>query len=168
MKREDQKLDLERYQLIPRTLCFIFHGEKLLLLKGAPNKRLWANLYNGIGGHVQRGENIASSARREILEETGLEVDNLRLVGLITVDVDPQAGVGIYVFVAQATDHHVSPSEEGELEWFALDNLPRDEMMDDLPPLIDLILAPNDAPPPFCAHYSYDPHDGELTITFGA
>ncbi|MCH7664271.1 MAG: NUDIX domain-containing protein, partial [Chloroflexi bacterium] len=55
----------DRYQLIPRVLIFITRGDEVLLLKGAPDKNLWANLYNGVGGHIERGEDVLSAARRE-------------------------------------------------------------------------------------------------------
>ena len=48
-----------RYHVIPRTLIFVTSRNPLtgagevLLLKGAPDKRLWANRYNGLGGHVE-------------------------------------------------------------------------------------------------------------------
>lgn len=35
------------------------------------------------GGHVEPGESFAASAKREVLEETGLTVDNLRCCGVI-------------------------------------------------------------------------------------
>ena len=38
--------------LIPRVLIFLTRGESILLLKGATTKRLWADKYNGIGGHA--------------------------------------------------------------------------------------------------------------------
>jgi len=53
-----------RYQAIPRTLIFLTSRnsqtaeQEVLLLKGAPNKRLWANRYNGLGGHVEVDEDI--------------------------------------------------------------------------------------------------------------
>ena len=64
-----------KYQAVPRVLCFVTHGDEVLLLRGAPDKRIWPDKYNGVGGHVETGEDILSGARREIYEETGLTVD---------------------------------------------------------------------------------------------
>ena len=38
---------------------------EVLLLRGAADKRLWANRYNGLGGHVEAGEDVLSAAKRE-------------------------------------------------------------------------------------------------------
>lgn len=35
------------------------------------------------GGHVEKGESFIDSAKREVFEETGLKVDNLKLCGII-------------------------------------------------------------------------------------
>ena len=51
--------------LIPRTLIFLTCRDLVLLLKGAPHKRLWANRYNGIGGHIERGEDVLTAAQRD-------------------------------------------------------------------------------------------------------
>src|SRR5260370_42114690 len=61
-----------RYSIIPRVLCFVTWMDEVLLLKGAPDKKLWAGKYNGLGGHVERGESGHAAAQREILEESGL------------------------------------------------------------------------------------------------
>ncbi len=165
MKREEQKVD-RRYHLVPRTLCFVFHDEDVLLLRGAPTKRLWANLYNGIGGHVMEGEDVASAARREIREESGLEVDGLRLEGVVTIEVEAQLGIGLYVFSARTSQREVIPSAEGGVTWFPKDALPEEGLMDDLPTLLGRVRSASATDPPFCAHYSYGA-DNELLIRFG-
>ncbi len=105
MGRNDQGVgrSADRYKVIPRVLCFITHGEDVLLLRGAAHKRLWAGLYNGVGGHVERDEDIYTAARREAREETGLEVAQLRLAGVIHADAgDAATGILFFVFVGRA------------------------------------------------------------------
>lgn len=75
MPLSDQGVSTQRYKLIPRTLIFLKRGDKVLLHKGAPHKHIWANLYNGIGGHIERGEDVLNAARRELNEETGLDAE---------------------------------------------------------------------------------------------
>src|SRR4030095_8613577 len=75
-----------RWLTIPRTLCFVTNGDDVLLMRRAPHKRVFPNQYNGVGGHIERDEDVYASAKREILEETGLQVDNLRLRAIYNID----------------------------------------------------------------------------------
>ena len=73
MGSEEQGADVikGRWLTIPRTLCFVFNGDDLLLMRRAAHKRVFPNRYNGVGGHIERDEDPYTSAKREILEETG-------------------------------------------------------------------------------------------------
>src|SRR5512135_2020104 len=117
MPKRDQGIDVslkrQRYAVIPRTLVFITRGARVLLLRGSPQKRIWANKYNGIGGHIERDEDIYAAALREVYEETGLQVDEVRLVGLINIDGDQPAGIMLFVFTATSRSGDPIPSEEG-------------------------------------------------------
>ena len=170
MPRSEQgvevSLNRNSYVAVPRTLCFITRepGE-VLLLRGAPDKRIWANKYNGIGGHVERGEDILASVAREVREETGLTVRNLALRGVVNVDAGDAAGVIVFVFSAEYVAGEPAPSEEGVLEWVRRDRLDELPLVADLPFLIPRILdaAPDD--PPFFARTTYDQAD-RLVIQF--
>ena len=155
----------DRYKVVPRTLCFIMHGQDVLLLRGAPAKRIWPNKYNGVGGHVEAGEDILTSAIREVKEETGLDVADVRLRGVINVDAGQATGILVFVFTARALGRDVTPSHEGTLEWIRQDQVTTLDLVEDLPRLLPRVLAMQPGEPPFFARYHYDEQD-RLVITF--
>jgi 8-oxo-dGTP diphosphatase len=165
MPSYDQGVIHDRYTLIPRTLIFLTRGERVLLLMGAPNKRLWANRFNGVGGHIERGEDVLTSARRELAEETGLDVPDLWLCGVITVDTGQDTGIGIYVLRGECNTGEVRPSSEGRLEWVSFAELLEKPLVEDLYQVLPRVLQMQPGDSPFSAHYHYD-ENGEMVIRF--
>jgi 8-oxo-dGTP diphosphatase len=157
----------ERYTLYPRTLTFLLNGEDILLIQRSPDAPLFPGLFNGVGGHMERGEDVLSSARREVYEETGLEVPSLTLRCLLHVDEGPDSpGVLVFVFVGHTKRRDVVDSSEGALHWIPLADLGELNVLPDLPSLLARILAlPADAPPLF-AHSVISPTNNAWEIHF--
>jgi 8-oxo-dGTP diphosphatase len=135
-----------------------------LLLKGSETKTLWAGKYNGIGGHVERGEDIFSAAYRELIEETGITDINLRLCGLTTIDISIEIGVGIYIFKGDCSYQPQLTSEDGILEWISKDEIYQKPLVEDLYTMLPLILRNKPSDALISAQYSYD-DDERLRIT---
>jgi 8-oxo-dGTP diphosphatase len=167
MGRDEQGVrGSERYALVPRTLVFVFHAGRVLLLRGAPSKRIWPGRYNAIGGHVEPGEDILVAARRELQEEAGLSGVELALLGLVTVDVQATRGVLVLVLRGELRSHpHLRPSEEGTLEWVDPQELRALPVVPDLPALLARVLEHPPGKPPFVARSWYD-KDDNLQLAF--
>ena len=160
-----------RHLVVPRVLIFLTRttgagGQEVLLLKGAPGKRLWANKYNGLGGHVEATEDVYTAARREVKEEAGLDVAALMLRGVVTIDTGfdehgRRPGVLMFVFTGEAPAQAVSPTREGTPEWVPVAALAEYPLVDDLYALLPRTL--NGAF--FYGHYSPQA-DGTLHYSF--
>ncbi|MEA3352104.1 MAG: NUDIX domain-containing protein [Chloroflexota bacterium] len=166
MPASDQGVSHERYTLIPRTLIFVTYKDEVLLLRGASDKRLWANRYNGIGGHIEPGEDVLTAAYREFREETGISPPDLWLCGTITISTGRDVGVGIYVFSGEILEKiTLQSTEEGAPTWIPSENIQTIPLVEDLYTLLPKILAMRKGDPPFSAHYHYDEND-QLVIDF--
>lgn len=157
-----------RWITIPRTLCFITHGDDILLLKRAAHKRVFPGRYNGVGGHIERDEDPQTGALREMQEETGLDLTDVRFRGVIHVDAGAEtSGILVFVFTAVATTRDFTDSDEGTLEWVPRERALELPLVEDLPILLPLLFdAPTGpAAPPFFAHASYD-EDDKLRLVF--
>lgn len=141
MKKPIQLILPDRYQVIPRTLIFVVNNNEILLIKGATDKKLWPGLYNGIGGHLERGEDILTAAKRELYEESGIQDIDLELRSVIFIDVDEKLGISMFVFCGYTDSNQFTSSNEGALEWIKLDQLTNYPLVEDLYQLIPMILT---------------------------
>jgi len=76
------------------------------------------------GGRGEPGESIEETARREAREETGIELEIVRLTGAYW---EPEASAHHFVFLARALGEPraTDPAEIHECGWFPLAAMPR-------------------------------------------
>ena len=153
-----------RWVTIPRMVAFVRNGDDVLMLRRSDSSRIYPGRYNGVGGHLERQEDPLSGMRREILEETGLQVTQLHLRALYNIDAGGHQGVLLFVFTCQSASRELCPATpEGALRWVPRHELMSLPLVEDLPQMLPrfLDMAP-DAPPLF-VHVGYDP-DGRLRL----
>lgn len=148
-----------RWIVIPRTLVFVTHGNDVLLLKRGAHKRIFPNRYNGLGGHLERDEDPLRGVIREIEEESGLQVTNTRLRGVINIDAGEHSGILLFVFSAEALSRAFTDTEEGTLEWIPLQDAPYKDLVEDVPLLLDRLFGAKASDALFFGHESYDDQD---------
>ena len=117
------------------TLCFLLKGNKVCL---AMKKRGFGmGKWNGSGGKLQiiNGveESVEQGMKRELMEELNIQVKNLVNMGTITFQFPQNPGWGqiVYVFITRKWEGEPGESEEMKPKWFAVDELPYEQMWDD-------------------------------------
>jgi ADP-ribose pyrophosphatase YjhB (NUDIX family) len=106
------------------VVIFIVQEDKILLVKRAvdPGKGRWAFP----AGFVDAGEDPKAAARREILEETGLEIEITRLIDVFPRSADDGGTADIIIaYAARITGGALHPDDDAEaVAWFATHDLP--------------------------------------------
>jgi len=159
---QEQGYDPARFAALLRTLIFVLNGDDVLLMQRAPHKKAFPGKYNALGGHVERGEDPLGSALREVREECGLTLDDLRLCGISLIDLPEGQSIALLVYAGAAKSRFVTDSAEGTLHWVAvtaLDTL-KAELVADVPLYLErALLVFNTHGSPFSARVTHDSAD---------
>ena len=149
-----------RYSLVPRTLIFIRKGEHYLLIDKKKKDSYGYGKLNGVGGHIEKGEDPYGSARREIFEETGLKVDHLNLAAILFIDTEESPGIEVFMFGADFVGGELRHSNEGNLVWMKLDEIrSSSQVLEDVPLLIEICNHHKISKKPTILKYVYDEND---------
>ncbi|MBN2550644.1 MAG: 8-oxo-dGTP diphosphatase [Anaerolineales bacterium] len=101
------------------TLCYVRRDGKTLMVHRIkkPND-MHQGKWNGLGGKLEPGETPEECAIREIREESGLQVFNPQLKGLLTFpSFDEIEDWYAFVFVVTEFEGALIDSPEGRLAW---------------------------------------------------
>lgn len=108
-------------RLSPSIIVLVTRGEEMLLARNAN----WPNgMYSTLAGFVEAGESIEQTVHREVMEEVGLKVANLRYFGSQSWPFPNSLMLGFHA------DYHsgdivCQPGEIADAQWFTKDSLPQ-------------------------------------------
>lgn len=104
----------------PCIITLVSRGDELLLLR---NVKDTAGIYACLAGFVEMGETLEQAVRREVREETGLEIKNIRYAGSQGWPFPDQLMAGFYAEYAGG-EIVIQKSEVRDARWFRRDALP--------------------------------------------
>ena len=104
------------------TLCYAENDGRWLMMhrtKKAADEN--AGKWIGLGGHMREDESPEECVRREVREEAGLELEGLRLRGILTFILPDWGNELTFLYTARAEDRELPDCDEGELRWIRIE-----------------------------------------------
>ncbi|WP_239456577.1 NUDIX hydrolase [Nocardioides solisilvae] len=119
--------------IVVSAVAFVRDGAVLTVRKRGTSRFML------VGGKPEPGEDAEACARRETLEEVGLEVDELVLLGEFVSAAANEPGHTLHstVYTAALPAEPVAAGEIAELRW-----TPMDRLHDDLAPMLEEHVIP--------------------------
>ncbi len=114
--------------MILASLCYLQHdGLTLMIHRTKRADDIHLGKWNGLGGKFEPGESPEECVMREMREESGLEIKNPRLCGLLMFPGFKGNDWYVFVFTAHEFNGELKENQEGYLEWIPeaeLESLP--------------------------------------------
>ncbi len=129
--------------MIETTLIYLRKDNKILL--GKKLRGFGMGKITGVGGKFEPGESAKECAIRETFEESGVKVTKIEEVGRVVYDEiiwnNKRERNLMHVFVATEWEGEPQDSDEMDLEWYALQDIPYNKMWSDTEKYLPTLLS---------------------------
>jgi NAD+ diphosphatase len=112
-------------KLSPSIIVLITKGEEVLLAKNANTR---ANFYSTLAGFVEPGESIEETVHREVMEEVGIKVKNLKYYNSQSWPFPNSLMLGFHAEY-ESGEIVIQEEEIADAQWFHYKNMPNKPAM---------------------------------------
>ncbi|HDD63790.1 MAG TPA: 8-oxo-dGTP diphosphatase [Thermoprotei archaeon] len=127
---------------INAVVCYLISGDKVLLIEKL--RGFGAGKVNAPGGRIKPGESIIEAAKREVMEEVGLEIYDPEVYGVLEFYFGENKRFPdwrVYVLLSENFQGEPRASDEAKPFWVSIERIPLSLMWSDdrfwLPWLLD-------------------------------
>ncbi len=135
------------HNLVICANIFVRKDGKYLLLRRSPQKKYAPNVIHPIGGKVDANEDPYIAAQRELLEEAGIKVVNMRLEAVI-MGIKPVKDENenwlIFHFSGDYDSGELTTTEEGKFIYLSPEEISNQDLLPSVRQVIEHILNPKD------------------------
>jgi NAD+ diphosphatase len=104
----------------PCAIMLVVDGDKVLL---ARSSRFKSNFYSCLAGFIEVGETAEDTVRREVREEVGVEIENIRYFKSQSWPFPSQLMLG-FIVDYKSGEIVIEPEEIAEANWYHVNDLP--------------------------------------------
>lgn len=125
---------LETQNYIICSNVFVKKDNRYLMLRRSREKSILPSVLHPVGGKVEKNETPLDAMRRELLEESGLKVNNIKLKAIFFELIpektpnEPYDWLNYY-FVADYCSGQILKTVEGSLEWMTEGEIRKDNLL---------------------------------------
>lgn len=133
-QKENEMTRAEMCELTCMVMVYDDDGNVLVQDKKGGN---WSGI-NFPGGHVEPEESFVQCAMREVKEETGLDVRNLKLCGVKQFQNKREERYIVYYFKTKDFSGEIHSSDEGEVFWVKRNQLFNYKTVEDFDKMVEV------------------------------
>ena len=105
--------------------CYLIKGNEVVVAKYKKGNKK-EGYYDIPGGKIEEGESPKQTAIREMKEETGIEIQNLKYKGIMTIEYPDRMFI-LDTFISREYEGEPQEFEENTSEWIDIDELLKKE-----------------------------------------